>query len=69
MHSAMMLRVDECSLISSPGEFDDIRVADMAGDWWSAQIKAKDRKFYRGVRLGGLRRYGEWPRLLICTEI
>ena len=39
LHRAMMLRINEDSVINSPGEFDDTRVADLAGDWWSAQIK------------------------------
>ncbi|MFT5419175.1 MAG: hypothetical protein ACI915_005536 [Gammaproteobacteria bacterium] len=36
----MMLRLDEHGVINSPAEFDDIRAADLVGDWWSAQIKA-----------------------------
>jgi hypothetical protein len=35
----MMLRVDENNVINSAGEFDETQVADLAGDWWSAQIK------------------------------
>jgi hypothetical protein len=40
LRGAMMLRFDEDGVINSPAEFDDIRAADLDGDWWSAQIKA-----------------------------
>jgi hypothetical protein len=40
LRGAMMLRLDEHGVINSPAEFDDIRAADLVGDWWSARIKA-----------------------------
>jgi hypothetical protein len=39
-HPAVMLRIDSDSVINSAGEFDDLHAADLAGDWWSARIKA-----------------------------
>lgn len=40
LHRAMMIRIDEHSVVDSRGEFDGIRAAELGGDWWSAQIKA-----------------------------
>ena len=37
---ARMLRLDKDGVVNLPAEFDHIRAADLAGDWWSAQIKA-----------------------------
>jgi len=39
-HPAMMLRIDENRVVDSQGEFDGTQATDLAGDWWSAQIKA-----------------------------
>ena len=38
-HRATMLRIDECSVIDSTGEFADFQAINLDGDWWSAPIK------------------------------
>ena len=38
-HRPLMLRIDENCIVDSQGEFDGIQAVDLAGDWWSAQIK------------------------------
>lgn len=35
-----MLRIDEHSVVDSHGEFDGTQATDLAGDWWSARIRA-----------------------------
>ena len=40
LHPAMMLRLDEHRIVDSHGEFDGTLATDLAGDWWSARIKA-----------------------------
>ena len=40
LHRPMMLRIDERSIVDSPGEFDNLQAAVLVGDWWSARIKA-----------------------------
>ena len=40
MHPAMMLRIDENSVVDSRGEFDGTQATDLVGDWWSARIRA-----------------------------
>ncbi len=39
LHSALMLRIDEHSVVDSQGEFDGTHATDLVGDWWSARIK------------------------------
>ena len=41
-HSALMIRIDEHGLVDWPGEFDGIQATDLAGDWWTPQIKVPD---------------------------
>ena len=37
-----MLRIDDHGLVDSLGEFEGTQATDLAGDWWTPQIKVPD---------------------------